>query len=194
MHRGAGYWNAGGIDRRERPQSKGGVGNYDTAGWQGGGDTPAIEGGKLRRTLDVGGAVTAEAGAGQDHLDARRDGIRLAGDGHHGRQSLGHLGREGGTAEEGQLRMHVWRQHPFQNLVGGLQRVVQNALCAGHQDLRGSPQSTRSPHTLIPFGQKCHWGQFFFFFLISGGSTPLQYPVKEGFQRVVPDAVLCRTP
>ena len=47
-----------------------------------------------------------------------------------------HLGSEAGPAEEGEALVQRGRQHARQDLVHRLQRVVQDALGARHQDLR----------------------------------------------------------
>jgi hypothetical protein len=60
--------------------------------------------------------------------------IVLAGNRDGGWDGFGHLSRKGRARQVGQPAVQAGRQHALQDLIGRLQRVVQDALGAGHQD------------------------------------------------------------
>ena len=60
-----------------------------------------------------------------------------------------HLGGEAGPAEEGEALVQRGRQHARQDLVHRLQRVIQDTLGAGHQDLRAHRRNAIST-TRVP--------------------------------------------
>lgn len=86
-------------------------------------------------TCNIMGAITPKAGGGKQGLDASSN-IRIdGGDCYCTGQLTCHLGCKGGPAQKGQPIMHGWRQNAMQNLMCGLQAVIEYALCARHQYL-----------------------------------------------------------